>query len=423
MIKTYIRGMCAIALLTAFFASCATSGADAFLAKNVPPEDRADLLFKAGVEQYNTRLIAQNDIPAIPTVRLYFENVLKIDPMHSQAQTYINKVDSFKATSFKRNLARAQKLESKEKRTEAEDFELALAVQRASDINSFDSNLLKVKFASSTARRSAVQKRVDKLSAIETKILAEKKSLALGKLVPQATKVIAEIESIDHGNSSASSSRKNIDDYIMSLAQKDMDTAQSKLDEKKYGEAETAILRAEKTVSNINPDAATKIQTLKYQIYLRWGNALYTLQKYGPADDKASTAISISRTPEAISLKTKINKASTARDYDAEITEIAAGIDAQIDRGELTGASAAINAAAAKVQKQANKDILAAKREAVIEKMKAVYEEGIAAYNEEDYEGAKAKFRTVIKIDSGYEQAQAYLERTNNKLRALSGAD
>jgi tetratricopeptide (TPR) repeat protein len=419
--KQLTFGIFSLFILAGILASCATSGADAFLAKNVPAEDRADLLFKQGVIQYNDALIARNDLTAIPNVRLFFVNALMIDPMNAQAQAYIDKVDGFRNASFSKNLAKAQRLQAKDKRTDSEDYELALAVARASTINPSDTALIKVKYASASARKAAVQKRVDKLSAIETKILAEKKSLTLGKLVPQATRVIAEIEGIDPGNSSASSTRKNIDSYIMGLARKDIDTAKVKLADKKYGEAEAAIIRAEKTVANINPDTANEIQTLKYQIYLRWGTTLLGMQKYGSAEEKANIAMAINRSPEALDLKSKINKASTARDYDAEINDIASDIDNSIAQGELVGAWNSIAAISTKVTKQSSKDILASKKAAVLEKVKAVYADGITAYNEEDYDEAKGKFRTVLKIDANYEQAQAYLDRTNNKIRALSG--
>ena len=422
--SNYIRILFLTAILAIVFMSCATtSGPDAFLAQNVPAEERADLLYRQGVEEYKTQLLAQNNLRAIPTVRLYFENALLLDPLNTQAQAYINKVDNFKAASFSKNLAKAQRLEAKKKRTAAEDFELVLAVQRAADINSVDTNLMKVKYASAGTKKAVVQNRIDRLSAIESKILSEKKALALGKLVPQASRTIAEIESIDPGNSKASSTRKNIDNYLNGLAKKDIETAKAKFNEKKYAEAESAILRAERTVSNINPTTSAEIQALKYQIYLRWGNTLYTTKKYNSADEKATIAVSINRTPEALALKTRINKAAQSRDYDADINDIVAGIDAQTARGDIAGAWNAINVTAGRVKKQASKDILESRKTAVTEKMKSVYNDGITAFNDEDYEDAKSKFRAVLKVDAKYEQAQAYLERTNNKLRALSGED
>jgi len=55
--------------------------------------------------------------------------------------------------------------------------------------------------------------------------------------------------------------------------------------------------------------------------------------------------------------------------------------------------------------------------------LKPVYTAGIDAYNEEDYELAQDKFSQIVEIQATYEQAQAYLDRANSKLRALSGSN
>ena len=414
---------CLVILGAVLLTSCATSGPDKFLVQNISAQDKAEFLFRQGVAQYNERLLEQNDLKAIPNVRQFFENALLADPLHPLAQAYINKVDSFKATQFRKYMARAQKLQAKGKRTESEDYEMAYAVQRASDINSYDTNLIKLKFATSEPRKNIVAKRLANLSTLETKILSEKKALMLGKLVPQATRVLSEIQNVDPNNSQAAKSRKNIDSYISDLVKPDIATARAKLEQKKYGEAEAAILRADKTISGLDSETSNEIQSLKYQVYLRWGNELLLSQKFERADEKVAQAMSINRTAEAIDLKTKINKAASVRDYDADTDDIIGNIDAQLSRGDISGAWTSITVNMTRLKKQANKDLLAEKKTEVLAQMKTVYADAVTAYNQEDYETARTKFRAVVRIDTGYEQAQAYLERTNNKLRALTGDD
>lgn len=112
-----------------------------------------------------------------------------------------------------------------------------------------------------------------------------------------------------------------------------------------------------------------------------------------------------------------------AHDFDADIAEILASVDARLDRNDAAGAMELIETNLPKLKVQSNKDKLAAKKDAVRFQLKAAYQAGISLYNEEDYEGARQKFRAVLAIDSGYEQAQAYLDRTQTKIRALSGND
>jgi len=75
------------------------------------------------------------------------------------------------------------------------------------------------------------------------------------------------------------------------------------------------------------------------------------------------------------------------------------------------------------LKNQANKNNLSAKTDKVNAVLQTMYQEGISRYNEEDYAGAQTKFAMVVKTKADYEQAQAYLDRTNTKIRALSGKD
>ncbi len=410
-----------IALACVLAASCA-SGPDMYIAKEVSAVDKAEFLFTQGVARYEELLVEKNDLTSIPRVRKFFENALVADPLHPKAESWITKVDAFGARRFSTYMARAKTLNAKGKRTAAENYEMVRAVKLAGDVKS-DPELAKLRAETSDVRKEVIDSRVSRLASLEKKIVAEKRPVTLSKLVPQASRIQHEINTVDPGNPDAKKSIDSIDGHISSLARKDIDEAKRLLNAKRFGESEKAILRAESTIGGFETDASDEIKTVKYQLYMRWGNALYTLRKFGPADEKAAKALSISRTAEAVNLKARINKASTTRDYDAEIDEILAEIDGAIARGELTSASRQIQRNGELVKRQSSKDKLAGRKEALLKELKPIYDEAIAAYNEEDYELARDKLRTVVRIDAGYEQAQGYLDRTNGKLKALSGAE
>lgn len=112
---------------------------------------------------------------------------------------------------------------------------------------------------------------------------------------------------------------------------------------------------------------------------------------------------------------------SLQKTADDLITETLASIDAAIAKDNLSAAYNTIASEFPKLQKQANKDALTQRKEQVMSKLKSLYLDGVALYNQEDYTAARLKFRTVISIESSYEQAQAYLERCESKIKALSG--
>lgn len=406
-----------------FLVSCATTGPDAFLAKAVSAPDKAEFLYQKGVQAYESELIDKNNINAIAEVRGFFANAIAFDPLHSKAQEYLDKVDTFKEKRLKSYVAQAKRLNAKKSRTDKENYELALAVQRAATINAVDKEVLKLKADTSDVRRQVVQTRLTKLNSVQGKILAESKTQNIAKLMPQATRLLTEIDNVDPGNGDAKRSRAAIDAHVSSLAQKDIDLARQRLAQKRFGEAETAILRADRSLAGLGGNAGNEVATIKYQVYFKWAQALFTLKKYGSADQKVTLALRVNRTTEAVDLKTRIAKAASYRDYDAEIDDMLAEIDADIERGDLAGAWDGINRNSAKVKNEANKAKIEKKRDAVLAQLKSVYDEGIASYNDEDYEDARKKFSLVVRIKPDFEQAQPYLERTKNKLRALEGAE
>ncbi len=403
--------------------ACTSLRADLFLIKQTSPQKKADMLYQEGLVRYNQDLKTNNDLTKIPEIRRYFSDAVTLDPMNTKAQQYLNKIDSFKTTLFTANMETAKKLAAVEKRTDTQNYQLVFAVKQASDLKPGDKDLAKIKASIKDLPPLVIQKHEERIAVLEPKILAEKDPKALLKLLNEANTVLSELHNIDPSNKAGAQSRIKIDTYVASLTQKDIDTAQAKLTAKKYADAETAVLRAEKSHAAISSEKNPQIQNLKYGIYYAWGTDLFTAKKYQAAGDKASLAISANRTTDALALKTKINKAAAVRDFDADISDILDSVDALLARGDPSGAQDIIDSNLPNLKIQANKNSLSAKTADVTAQIKIIYQAGISLYNEEDYEGAAQKFKVVVDINGDYEQAQSYLDKSNTKIRALSGKD
>jgi hypothetical protein len=420
------------ALVFLALSACVSMEADGFIASHLTPQEKAELIFQKGLALYNDKLMEQNDLKAIPEVRDYFANALRADPLHAKAQEYLNKTDSFKEQRFQTYLKTAKRLKDKKGRTPGEDYELLVATQRALDLNPMDAEIYKIRLDTADVRKQVIQKRVDQLAALEKKLKTEKSQTEIAKIVPQTAKIITEIQLIDPGNRDAAAIKNSVNNIIAANAKKDLDDARAKLTAKKYSDAEAAALRAEKSMSGLSSEAKTEVASLKYQIYYKWAVDLYAAKKYESANTRVSQAIAVNRSSEALDLKAKIAKIGNAaakssaatdakRDYDAEIDDILQTIDSAIDKGDLANAIDMVNVNIDRMNVQGNKDKLSAKKAAISDKVKSIYADAVAAYNDEDYEGARDGFRVVIKVNANYEQAQAYLEKANNKIRALEG--
>lgn len=412
-----------IILLAATLSSCTTLRANMLLLKQTTPQEKAEMLFEEGLARYNDELLIKNKLKSIPTIRRYFSDALKLDPQLQKAHEYINKIDVFKYSRFSEYKRNAENLLKKDKRTDTQDYSLVLAVKLAGDIRSLDFDLINLKNKTGKIRTKVIDKRINQAELLEQKIVLERNPQVLSNNLRAASDTLEQIENIDPSNKKAEQIQRRLDNFVATLAKSDIDDARTKLAAKKYAEAESAILKAEKSLMSMTKEQNPQIRDLKYQVYISWGNDLLASKKYQSAGDKASLAVSTKETPEALTLKTKIAKAASQRDYDADIENILASVDLLISRGDLSGANTTIQTNLSKLKNKANRNALSAKNTNLVSQMDKVYQEGISLYNQEDYVGARKKFRIVIKVDPEYEQAQAYIDRSDTKIRALTGKD
>jgi hypothetical protein len=432
-------------VVSAFILSaCVSANTDVFIARNMSSKEKSRIIFEKGLDLYNSKLMENNDLQAIPEVRGYFEAAVQADPENLKAQEYLSKTDAFKAHRFESYLKNAKRLKDKKGRTDGESFELVLSTQRAADLDAVNGELIKLRIDTVEIRKMVIQKRVDSLETLEKKLKASKAQSEVAKLIPQATKIISEVQLIDPGNRNAAGVKRSMDDVVLGFAKKDLEDTRNFIAAKKYANAETCLLRAEKTLSNVTKEKNPEVATLKYQLYFKWSQEFFAQKQYISADNRVNIAIAANKTTEALDLKNKISRAAAAKsqagkpaktgpkslkigspveskNYDDEIDGVLESVDATIARDDLRGAMDLIDFNIEMMNVQANIDKLKLKKAIVMDRLKSIYADSVASYNEEDYETARDGFRAVIRIDPGYEQAQAYLEKANNKIRALEG--
>jgi tetratricopeptide (TPR) repeat protein len=429
-------------IVVGLIVSCTTFQTNSFIQKNLTQEEKAELIFQKGLTLYNTKLIEKNDLKAIPEVRSYFVAALRANPDHLRAQEYLVKTDTFKTSRLETYIKRARTLKDQKTRTDAEDYELVLAVKHAQEIDNLNGDVIKLWIDTGDVRKQVIQRRTNRLAELDISIRSAKTKTELNKQLVQVAKLMNEIANIDPNNRDALTAKKSIDEYVTSVVLVDTNDAAAKLSQKKYQDAELALINAEKTYGTLQKTPLPELSKVKYQLYFSWAESLYKEKKYQAAEARINTALQVEKTPEAAELKNKIAKGTgtvttpppakkgtkTAsqntepkRDYDAELTDLLVIIDATITRGDLVKAWDLVNANMVQLTIQSNKDKLASRKVTIMNKIKELYADSITAFNGEDYETARDGFKTIVRIDPGYEQAQAYLDRTNTKLRALSG--
>lgn len=411
-----VAGGCLIAT------SCA-SRIDTFLVNELSQKEKAAILFDRCVKTYNEDVVGKGDVSLIARLRADFNEVLDLDPLNADAGKYIDELDSWADRRFSQLLKNASALAASAKRTDAQNYDMVLAIEKASRIKDGNKDLAKLQTATKSVRTNVIQTRVAQLKDLQTKIKAENDQQKLVKLIRSSDTLLDQVNAVDPGNGDTKAIRKETDARVKGLVEKDLKIAKEKLEAKKYADAETALLRADKSVAAITDEKDADIQSLKYKLYYAWANSLYAAKKFQSAGEKANLALRASATREASILKSKIDKAAATRDYDADIDDILSSIDSLLAKGDPVGALSAIKSSLPNLKVQANKASLSAKQDLAFAQRDRIYKDAIALYNDEDYESARQKFQIVTAIDPAYEQAQSYLDKANTKIKALSGAN
>lgn len=404
-------------------ASCASNRINQYILSNISDEDKANMLFAKGKSLFTDEIKAKDNYGAAKEAKQFLNDALSLNPAHPEAQTCLNDIDSYIAAKLRTNKETATALFAKEDRTEADNYRMIQALTIATSLNKNDKDLQNIQKATKDVKSAVLVSKETQLADLQQKIAAEKAEAQLIKQMRDADALIRDIKQIDPANKKAVEAKENNLKTADGLVQKDIDAANQALAAKKYGDAETAILRAQKNFSAVSQEPSAVIPGIKYKVYYDWALSAYNAKNYKTANDKIIGAIRTTRTPEATALKAKIDKALATRDYDAEIKTILASVDDSLAKKDPATAMKLITDNVAFLKVQANIDSLNAKKADVKALLKPIYQDGIARYNEEDYEGARQKFQSVVDVQGDYEQAQAYLDRANTKLRALTGKD
>jgi tetratricopeptide (TPR) repeat protein len=411
------------ALIVAVFASSCVSQPDQFILSETTPREKSAMLTAKGIDMYDTLLLEKNDLSTVPQIRMIFVNALSFDPLNKQAETYLIRIQSFKSERLAAYIKRAKALRDKKTLTDRESYELCLSVRRSLDLDASNTEALKLEKDTIDVLKQVVGKRVASLDVLEKTLFVEKTDAGVEAIIPQTARLINEITQIDSGNSNAAAFRKDIDAFVADRVRKDSDAAKAALAKKDWAGAEAAVLRAERILKGLGRTLTPEIVSLRRQTYLEWAKVLFSQGKYELADVKVSAALVIDSGPVALDLKARIFAARTARDFDSDLADALEAIDSRIASGDLSGAWVLIGAGLSLAKTSASKELLAARKSTVLAKLGGVYERAVAAYNEEAYEDARDGLRTVIAIVPNYQQAAAYLEKINIKLRALEGED
>jgi hypothetical protein len=428
------RSLIAITILVSLFVvSCATTSDDTFLINNIDAEKKAAVLADRGAELYNQYVASEIIYTKLEEVKQYFVIALKFDPSNAKALQYLAKIDNFKAESVRSNLKIARNLDTKQKRTAEEDFQMVSAIQAASSADpsneeaaKLSKQYVKLKTSLVDTYNAQYENALQKASKASG---AEREDLILEAYnnAKKAAALDPSDQNRERKNKVFSELKKIIDDHA---------TAAVKYEAKyQFSDAEREVTRIttidRKSQGAFSETSAAAVYTLNYS----WAKYLESKEKYQEAAVKIGKAIALRRSTEAVTLKKRIDDkllamrkkeesqkaaaasstASPAPSFEAVIAEI----DRLISVGDVLAAKENIDTASRATKEQEKLDKLDERRVKIRSIIAKYYTDGVAAYRAENFKTAVSLLQIVVQIDADYEQASVFLSKAQEKLRLV----
>jgi hypothetical protein len=419
----------------------ATQDDDAFLLTSLDDQAKSKALTDQGIDEYEIHLVRKEDFGMVAEVREYFAVALRFDPENVMAKQYLSLVDNFKSARLKQKLQEANSYMTKPKRKEEEDYALCLAVLAAARLDPANATVVKLMRDTSQVRVSLVTSFLGKAKASVAKINGSTPQATKDSLSIDAYQNASKAAAMDSENAAAKSQLASLKEELARIAARRIDNANKLIAVGKFDEARSESLFVYELSKKAGGAFDADLRALNYTLYFKWAKSLYAKKDYTQADAKVNTALTVSKTEEALALKknitdvTAVAKKKAADEAQAQakkVSEEAAAveqetyfssavqeIDGLITQGDQVSAWEKIDVISQSTTDQAKQDQLDVRKAKITASLKGLYDKAIAAYRDEDFKTAIEYLQTIVQINVKYEQAADYLEKAKAKQKLV----
>jgi tetratricopeptide (TPR) repeat protein len=406
-------------LLLPLLAIGCTSTGDAFLLKTLDPADKADALVTAGIDEYQVRIVHNEELDQIPRIREYFTTALGFDPTNARAQQYLTLVDNYKKEKLSTNVKAAAKIFAKPKRTDDDNYALYVSLQTAARLDPADTNVKKMLGDTAPDRTKLVGSYLTKakgaLSGVDDKTPDDVR-------VKQYTLAFQSVNmavDVDPKNTDAQTQLTTVKAELAKAVARRVTTIQGLIAVGKFVDARTQVTALSDLNRKLDNSFATDVKAASYNLNYTWGKTLYDQKDYATAQVKVEAALTVKYTAEAAALRKQIAelqaKAAASVSFEVSLKEI----DRLMGAGELLAAYRKLDTMDKATTDDAKQQMLDDRRGKIMDSLKDLYDRGVQAYRDEDFKTAIDLLQTVVGIKMDYEQAGDYLDKARQKQKLL----
>lgn len=411
---------CYIACHITCFIACSTVPEDSlFVVKQLDDSEESKALTEKGVRRYISELEEEEAYEKITEIKEYFIVALRLDPENQRAGDYLKKTESFVSRKVDEKVAKARAFLAKKKRTEKEDFQLAVLVQQAYELEPRNGDVIDLRNGIRELRERLVAQYLE-IARLCGKSIGnnddeEKKTKQYTECMENITMALL----IDPGHREAKKEKKVMQDDIAGLFDARVKKAAALYKAGEFQKAEKSLdtLRELDVLLDKRYDGVLK--DLYYNINYRWARMLFGEREYAAAEAKIKKAAGIKKTREAAVLMNDIEKQKEKNDFTEGFDDFIAELDGYIKRRDFLRAYDKLAYGLEKAVEPSQRNIIKKRKQTFDEELGKVYEEAVEFYVEENFREAIRLFGIIIDVKENYKQAKSYYHKALSKQRLL----
>ncbi len=216
------------------FNSCSTLSSNIFLVKSLDKEEKSEILTKKGIGYYEQQLTITENYLLVPMAKKYFKYALVFNPENVIAQQYMDKLNIFIDEQVASNLKSANKYFSIEDKSEQDIFNLCYFTQRAYEISPNNYDVVELKMEIRNDQDLLIEEYIKRGNEILVQLESDPDSLAdsedTRELYFKAYDNFGRILLLDPMNSKALKSQESVKNYLQSIAEMQIQTAENSFD-------------------------------------------------------------------------------------------------------------------------------------------------------------------------------------------------
>lgn len=404
-----------IPILFFFLFSCVSN--DSSVLESLNDKEKSDILTQEGIGRYKEKIEKNKDYSSESKadVKKYFTMALSYDKNNRTAIEYIKKIDSLSQLLFEKMYAIAVSFQSVKKKSEADEFNMCLYIEKALDIDPGNEKGLKLKKTVNATYDKLFKLYSTRGTDIKNKIYKTRVESEKEKLYIAGNDNYYKATLLDDSNQGFKNELSYYENQIGEKVKGTIASLDNKIKIKQFDAVADALFDLDQNNKRIYNKFNREILDLKYRLFHDWAVDLYGKKNFTLAIYKINAALAIKNDNYLTDLKNKISDSFNSDSIDAVIGDI----DALILDGNLYAAKTKIDYYRKSVKDATQKKELDKRTKSILDKIPDLYQAAIGEYNNENFKEAISKFDAINKLSPDYLDTNSYLEKATDTQKIL----